>query len=103
MPVGKSHAESSTFVYNGAIYVAGGQADNFKASDTFLRYDPASDTWSQLPPLPVPLEGTIVRPLGDKLIVTCGYIGNFGAASTRTWLTDWTGWGFTIAVANLER
>ena len=91
MPVGKSHAESSTFVYNGAIYVAGGQGDNFKASDTFLRYDPASDTWSQLPPLPVPLEGTIVQPLGDKLVVTCGYIGNFGAASTRTWLTDWNG------------
>src|SRR6185437_3020752 len=72
MPIGKSHAESSTFVLNGRVILAGGQVDNWLATANVVEYDPATNTWAMLPPLPKPLEGVIVQPLGGRLFVTGG-------------------------------
>ncbi len=43
---------------DGYVYVAGGTSDGAgnTPTDTLYRYDTASDTWSSLAPLPVPLE-----------------------------------------------
>ncbi|MDB5288890.1 MAG: Kelch repeat-containing protein [Phycisphaerales bacterium] len=89
LPIPRSHAESSAFVSNGKIFVAGGQVDDFLATATMLEYDPAADRWYLLPNLPMPLEGTIVQASGDKLIVTTGYDGISGNASSATWVGQW--------------
>ena len=81
MPVARSHAESSTFVLNNRIIVAGGQIDNFLATSKVLEYDPAADKWDILPDLPLPLEGVIVQPMGGRLFVTGGYVG-FNSVAT---------------------
>lgn len=88
MPIGKSHAESSTFVLNGRVVIAGGQIDNFQATDNVVEYDPAANTWSLLPPLPKPLEGTIVQPLGGRLFLTGGYIGSNSVATVSSYFSN---------------
>lgn len=92
MPIGKSHAECSTFVLNDRVIVAGGQIDNFQATDNVMEYDPAANTWAMLPPLPQPLEGVIVQPLGDRLFLTGGYIGSNSLATVASYTsTPFTG------------
>lgn len=89
MPIGKSHAESSTFVLNGRVVIAGGQVDNWLATGNIVEYDPASNTWAMLPPLPKPLEGVIVQPLGDRLYVTGGYVGTNSIASVGSYSSNY--------------
>lgn len=72
MPVASSHFESSTFVWNGKIVVAGGQVDGWKATDTVSLYDPATDKWSTIGKLPVPLQGPVVQLVGNKLVINGG-------------------------------
>jgi N-acetylneuraminic acid mutarotase len=91
MPIGKSHAESATFVLNGRVIIAGGQIDNFQATANIVEFDPAANAWAMLPPLPRPLEGAIVQPLGDRLFVTGGYIG----ANSVSTVTSYTSNPFT--------
>lgn len=88
MPIGKSHAESSTFVLDGRVIIAGGQVDNYQATENVVEYDPASDTWSLLPPLVRPLEGTIVQPLGGRLFLTGGYIGSNSMATVASYTSN---------------
>jgi len=90
MPVARSHAESSTFVTDdGKIVIGGGQVDDFQATGSVFEYDPTTNHWSQLAPLPMALEGTVFQKVGNKLIVTMGYDGLTGVASTRTWVGTW--------------
>jgi N-acetylneuraminic acid mutarotase len=89
IPIPRSHAESSTFLWNGKIIVAGGQVDDFLATATVMEYDPAVDRWFLLPNLPVALEGTILQATGDKLILTTGYDGLSGNATTASWVGQW--------------
>jgi hypothetical protein len=53
-----------------------------------VEYDPASNTWDMLPTLPIPLEGTIVQPLGDRLFVTGGYIGENSVATVASYTSN---------------
>ncbi len=86
LPVPRSHAESSTFVQNGKIILAGGQVDDYLATSSILEYDPAANQWYVLPSLPKAMEGTIVQPIGNQLILTGGYDGLSGISSNATWL-----------------
>lgn len=88
MPIAKSHAESSTFLLNGRVIIAGGQVDNYLATASITEYDPAADSWAMLPSLPQPLEGVVVQPLGDSLFVTGGYIGRNGVASFASYSSN---------------
>lgn len=90
MPQGKSHMESSTFVWNGKVILAGGQTDNYQSTNTMLQYDPATNSWSMLAPLPMALQGVIVQPLDGQLITTCGYDGLIGVTSKSTWFAPWS-------------
>ncbi len=46
--------ETAGTVFDGKIYVAGGQSPGFVTSDALERYDPGTDTWEQLAPMPAP-------------------------------------------------
>jgi N-acetylneuraminic acid mutarotase len=87
MPLSKSHTESSTFVSNGKVILAGGQVDNYAATNTIEEYDPATNTWAILGNMPGVLEGTMMQLVGNQLVLTNGYDG--ANMRTETWIANW--------------
>ncbi len=85
MPVRKSHAEAATFLLDGRIVVAGGMVDNFASTSNVVMYEPANNTWVTLPPLPLPLQGTVVQHVGNQIIITTGNTGD-RVGRTTTWV-----------------
>ncbi|MDB5325009.1 MAG: N-acetylneuraminic acid mutarotase [Phycisphaerales bacterium] len=74
MPGSKSHAESSSFVMNGKIIIAGGQKDPQDPSSSVYQYDPATNKWTYLSALPAARQGTVVQLVGNYLVMTTGGI-----------------------------
>ncbi len=74
-------------VLAGRIWVAGGLIDEQDATAKTEFYDPAIDTWSPGPPLPVPLHHAMMVAYRNTLVVIGGFVpqgGNvLGAASAR--------------------
>ncbi len=68
LPSVQSHAEPSTFVYEGHIYLVGGQS----SGDKVLRYLPGEDEWKQVATLPEPLLAPIARIVDGGLMVASG-------------------------------
>ncbi|MFC5381923.1 Kelch repeat-containing protein [Aquipuribacter nitratireducens] len=59
--------------YLGRLYVAGGSTEAFAgATSQFASYDPATDSWTTLPPLPTPRGGATAQWLQGRLIVVGG-------------------------------
>ena len=86
MPVGRGHISSSTIVYKGRILVIGGTVDggdNGLASDAVLMYDPVTNQWLQLPPIPAYRKTPVADVIGDKIIVSTG--GGYYQTAT-TWV-----------------
>jgi hypothetical protein len=63
------HAAAATL--DGYIYVAGGTVEKL-VTNKFWRYDPASDSWASLPPLPIPRYAPTMQPFDGKLYVIGG-------------------------------
>jgi N-acetylneuraminic acid mutarotase len=62
-------------VYNGRIYVAGGEFEDarmFASIRAVEAYEPATDQWSVLPPMPRSRHGLAGAVLGDTLHVVGG-------------------------------
>ena len=73
MPIENSHAEGSTFAYNGQIIFAGGQTkDRQLSTDRVFAYDPVKNQWRERYRLPNYLQGAIVMVVGNKVYVTQG-------------------------------
>lgn len=73
LPIALSHAEGSTFAYDGHIIFAGGQLwPDQSSSDKVFSYDPSTNKWSELYHLPYYLQGAIVHVFGKKVIVSQG-------------------------------
>lgn len=68
--VGRSHPAVS--VYQDKIYSFGGGGDDFKSLNLSEVYDPASDRWSQLAPMPTQRSGASAVTLGDAIYVLGG-------------------------------
>lgn len=68
-------------VYNGRIYVAGGEYQDPHMMATFRAveaYDPASNTWSEMPPMAVSRHGLAVGVIGNRLHVVGGDVQSAG-------------------------
>ncbi len=64
-------------VINDKIYVAGGEAQTYEylaAFRAFERYDPATNRWEKLPPMPIPRHGFAGAALGNRFHVVGGDI-----------------------------
>lgn len=78
LPAPRSHFEAATFVQDGKIVIVGGRDNTrmYPVSRAGLanvsRYDPEVDRWTELPTLPLWLESTCARSIGDRLVVTNG-------------------------------
>src|SRR5260370_19456594 len=69
-------------VYGGRMYVAGGEYQDPHMMATFRAveaYDPASNTWSEMPPMPVPRHGLAVGVIGNRLHVISGDVQSAGS------------------------
>ncbi len=68
--------EMAVAAHDGAIWLAGG-LDAFGSALTEVAiYDPATDSWSDGPDLPVSLHHTALVSTGDDLLVVGGYLGS---------------------------
>jgi N-acetylneuraminic acid mutarotase len=79
MPTGRSGMGWAT--YKGKIYVAGGQIYDlhvFAVMRDIEVYDPAANTWSELPTMPTARHGVSVAAIGNRLYVIGGQIQGGG-------------------------
>lgn len=77
-------------VYNGRIYVAGGEHQDNRLMAAFRAleaYDPASNSWSQLPMMPPPRHGLAGAFVGDRLHLASGDIQSAGITGLKV-VTD---------------
>jgi N-acetylneuraminic acid mutarotase/uncharacterized glyoxalase superfamily protein PhnB len=72
--------------HDGKIYVVGGSNGDYALPDAYV-YDPGTNTWSAIAPLPEPLNASAAGFIGDTLYVAGGW-DNFGNPSTDVWAYD---------------
>ncbi len=73
-------------VYNGRIYVAGGEHQDSHLMAAFRAleaYDPVTNTWSELPMMPMPRHGLAGAVVGDRLYLASGDIQSAGITGMR--------------------
>jgi N-acetylneuraminic acid mutarotase len=76
-PMPTTRSGLNTASLNGIIYVAGGEVQDDKylaAYRAFEAYDPASDTWWQLPSMLLPRHECIMAALGNRIHVAGGSV-----------------------------
>jgi N-acetylneuraminic acid mutarotase len=79
MPIARSAIGAA--VYRGRIYVAGGEYQDPHMMATFRAleaYDPASNTWTEMPPMPVSRHGLAVGVIGNRLHAISGDVQSAG-------------------------
>ena len=79
MPIARSAIGAG--VDGGRIYVAGGEYQDPHLMATFRAveaYDPASNTWTEMPPMPVSRHGLAVGVIGNRLHVVSGDVQSAG-------------------------
>jgi N-acetylneuraminic acid mutarotase len=79
MPIARSALGAG--VYRGRIYVAGGEYQDPHMMATFRAveaYDPASNNWTEMPPMPVSRHGLAVGVIGNRLHVIGGDVQSAG-------------------------
>jgi N-acetylneuraminic acid mutarotase len=73
-------------VYKGRIYVAGGELQDghlLAAFRALEAYDPATNTWTELPMMPMPRHGLAGAVVGDRLHFASGDIQSAGITGMR--------------------
>ena len=70
MPTGRHHTAATAL--DGKLYVAGGRRGKNLALDTFERYDPRTDSWERLAPLPLGVGGLGLVAAGGRVIAISG-------------------------------
>ena len=85
LPTGRSgHAGA---VVRGCLYVFGGEGNPSTASGVFREneaYDPRTNTWESLAPMPVPRHGIGAAVIGDRIYLPGGAtVQGFGAVATH--------------------
>src|SRR5579871_864830 len=79
MPTARSAVASA--VYNGKIYIAGGEWQDpvvQTAFRVFEAYDPASNTWTTMPPMATPRHGVAGAVIGNRFYAVSGDVQSSG-------------------------
>ena len=85
IPIDRLHWASSVFI-NGNIYFGG----NDQESDIVVRYNPASDEWSELPKAPV--RAFSMTSLDNQLLIVGGDSASVNVSSIMVWDSDHGKW-----------
>lgn len=95
-PMPEARAASGIAVVDGQIHLIGGCASadpSVCTPDTAARsYDPATDTWSELPDYPVPFAHGACGGVAGTAVCAGGLTDDSGAASTATYALDGGAW-----------
>jgi N-acetylneuraminic acid mutarotase len=89
LPVPRTEVAAAPF--RGDIAVVGGYLPDRSSSDDVDLYDPASDSWSRLPDLPVDVNHASAVSAGGKLYVVGGY-GGPGVRLRNAYVFDGDSW-----------
>jgi N-acetylneuraminic acid mutarotase len=84
----RSHIAYAAFVHNGKIIIAGGETDSGtpnkpKLLNNVEQYDPSTNKWSSLTPLPATRTSGVAASFGNTIIYATGSKGTF---TGDTWL-----------------
>jgi N-acetylneuraminic acid mutarotase len=81
MPQTISHIAESAFVRNGKIVALGGETQYDHATSEVVEYDPATNKWTSLAPIPKPLgsSGAGLFNNGKTVIYSTGLAHGFNA------------------------
>ncbi|QEH37367.1 N-acetylneuraminate epimerase [Aquisphaera giovannonii] len=96
LPVGPSLQGVTLVAHGGSLYRAGGMAarnepdkpEDLLSTASFARFDPATRTWTELPPLPSPRSTHDAVVVGDLLYLVGGWTMPGGAASNAEFCDD---------------
>lgn len=88
LPVRRSHVEPATLVINERILIVGGRSWGLPSPVNMVtQYNPQTDTWIDLAPLPVPLIGMSGAYIGNYLVVTTGGTA-YDTPQLNTWVAE---------------
>jgi N-acetylneuraminic acid mutarotase len=74
-PMPTSRGGVASAVHKGRLYVFGGEGNKSDPKGVFGQvevYDPATNQWTNLPPMPTPRHGTAATSIGDGIFVPVG-------------------------------
>lgn len=77
MPKALSHIAGGTFVMDNQIIVAGGEISHGKSISDVIAYDPVSNSWTALTPLPAVRHSGIAGSIGNQIFYTGGSFNGF--------------------------
>lgn len=86
LPIPRSHFESSTTILNNRLLIIGGRSNTTgkTALNHVTQYDPISNTWIALPPLPDELIASVAQVIGNQIIVTNGGLNRTTSPQSTT-------------------
>lgn len=87
VPIPEARSETAAAVIDERIYVAGG----FHAGSRVDAFDPPSQAWIEIAPLPIEVHHPGVAALGGSLHVAGGYLNNGHSAVRALWRFDAAG------------
>ncbi len=87
MPVGRERGSMVIGVLDGRIHLVGGLGVS-GVSDMHDAYDPVTDQWEVLAPLPQPTDHAAGGTVGGSLVVAGGRSGSAGSHHADTWIYD---------------
>ena len=82
LPFTISVENAAAVPYEGKVYVFGGSAVSFAAQDNAAFYDPESDSWTLVEPMPTARGGAMAEVLGDNIYVIGGINSNGASLTT---------------------
>lgn len=82
----RSHMEPGSFLHQGKVIVSGGRSNLIPVLYDVNAYDPATDTWSELPGLPEPMRAPVLRVVGSALLCGLGGVTKTGTVPSQLWL-----------------
>jgi len=86
LPAGTERASACVAALDGAVYLFGG-ARNGSVAEASV-YDPASDSWRELPALREPREHCAAGAIGGRIVIAGGRADGIGGFQPNTWIFD---------------
>ncbi|MBB3968403.1 CBM96 family carbohydrate-binding protein [Mucilaginibacter phyllosphaerae] len=82
MPVGVDHISSSVITYGNRLIVLGGETSHNVLSNQVAAYNPVTNTWAQLTPLPAARSAGVAAVLNGTIYYTGGNFSNVNRKGT---------------------